>query len=152
MSNVKEIERAELHKTIWRITNDLRGSVDGNTIDLFGNAYEYPMQMYASTTGKSGGEFYAPQEVSERLVRIAVSVNTGVDKVYDPACGSGSQLLDIAANGYNIVVSSYVEQPDESEAVDIKALNAEIARIAARQAELRTAIDAIVADLEGSTA
>ena len=63
-----------------------------------------------------------------------------------------ARLVDnagIAANGYNIAVSSYVEQEDNSEAVDIKALNAEIARIVARQAELRTQIDAIVADLEG---
>ena len=59
---------------------------------------------------------------------------------------------DIAANGYNIAVSSYVEQEDEREAVDIRALNAEISRIVARQAELRTAIDAIVADLEGEQA
>jgi len=56
---------------------------------------------------------------------------------------------DIAANGYNIAVSSYVEQEDTREAVDIRALNADIARIVARQAELRTQIDAIVADLEG---
>ena len=56
---------------------------------------------------------------------------------------------EIAANGYNIAVSSYVEREDTSEAVDITALNAEIARIVARQQELRTAIDAIVADLEG---
>jgi type I restriction enzyme M protein len=58
----------------------------------------------------------------------------------------------IAENGYNIAVSSYVEQQDTREAVDIKTLNAEIARIVARQAELRTAIDAIVADLEGAKA
>lgn len=58
----------------------------------------------------------------------------------------------IAENGYNIAVSSYVEQQDTREAVDIKQLNAEIARIVARQAELRTAIDAIVADLEGERA
>jgi type I restriction enzyme M protein len=63
-----------------------------------------------------------------------------------------AKLVDnsvIAQNGYNIAVSSYVEQKDEREAVDIKALNAEIARIVARQAKLRTAIDAIVANLEG---
>jgi type I restriction enzyme M protein len=56
---------------------------------------------------------------------------------------------DLAANDYNLSVSSYVEAEDTTEAVDIIALNAEIARIVARQAELRTAIDAIVADLEG---
>ena len=59
---------------------------------------------------------------------------------------------DIAANGYNIAVSSYVEQKDEREAVDIRALNAEIGRIVARQGELRQQIDAIVADLEGEQA
>jgi type I restriction enzyme M protein len=66
-----------------------------------------------------------------------------------------AQLIEnatIAANGYNIAVSSYVEQQDTREAVDIKALNAEIARIVARQSELRTQIDAIVADLEGNGA
>lgn len=57
---------------------------------------------------------------------------------------------DIAENGYNLSVSSYVEQADTREAVDITELNAEIARIVARQAELRTAIDAIVADLEAT--
>lgn len=56
---------------------------------------------------------------------------------------------DLAANDYNIAVSSYVEQEDTSVATDITALNAEIARIVARQQALRTAIDAIVADLEG---
>jgi type I restriction enzyme M protein len=58
----------------------------------------------------------------------------------------------IAENGYNIAVSSYVEQEDTREAVDIQTLNAEIAQIVARQAALRTAIDAIVADLEGERA
>lgn len=59
---------------------------------------------------------------------------------------------EIAANGYNIAVSSYVEQRDEREAVDIKVLNAKIASIVARQAELRMQIDAIVADLERESA
>lgn len=65
-------------------------------IDLFGDAYEYLMQMYASSAGKSGGEYYTPQEVSELLVRITVAGKTEVNKVYDPACGSGSLLLSFA--------------------------------------------------------
>lgn len=69
------------------------GKFSDNTIDLFGDAYEYLMQMYASTAGKSGGEFYTPQEVSELLARITVAGKTEVNKVYDPACGSGSLLL-----------------------------------------------------------
>lgn len=72
------------------------GRFSDNTIDLFGDAYEYLMQMYASTAGKSGGEFYTPQEVSELLARIAVAGKTSVNKVYDPACGSGSLLLKFA--------------------------------------------------------
>ena len=69
------------------------GGFSHNTIDLFGDAYEYLMQMYASTAGKSGGEFYTPQEVSELLARITVVGKSEVNKVYDPACGSGSLLL-----------------------------------------------------------
>jgi len=72
------------------------GSFADNTIDLFGDAYEYLMQMYASTAGKSGGEFYTPQEVSELLARITVVGKDEVNKVYDPACGSGSLLLKFA--------------------------------------------------------
>jgi len=58
---------------------------------------------------------------------------------------------DLAVNGYNLSVSSYVEAKDTKEAVDIKALNTEIAQIVARQAQLRQAIDAIVADLEAAS-
>ena len=72
------------------------GSFNDNTIDLFGDAYEYLMQMYASQAGKSGGEYYTPQEVSELLARITVLGKTSVNKVYDPAAGSGSLLLKFA--------------------------------------------------------
>jgi type I restriction enzyme M protein len=67
-----------------------------NTIDAFGDAYEFLLTMYASNAGKSGGEFFTPQEVSELLARIAVVGKTEVNKVYDPACGSGSLLLKFA--------------------------------------------------------
>lgn len=72
------------------------GSYADNSIDAFGDAYEYLMTMYASNAGKSGGEFFTPQEVSNLLVRIAVQGKTKVNKVYDPACGSGSLLLQFA--------------------------------------------------------
>lgn len=64
-----------------------------NKIDAFGDAYEYLMTMYAANAGKSGGEFFTPQEVSELLTRIATHGKSEVNKVYDPACGSGSLLL-----------------------------------------------------------
>ncbi|CCH70207.1 Type I restriction enzyme EcoprrI M protein [Phycicoccus elongatus Lp2] len=72
------------------------GNFTDQTIDLFGDAYEYLMQMYASQAGKSGGEYYTPQEVSELLARITVVGKKTVNKVYDPACGSGSLLLKFA--------------------------------------------------------
>ena len=72
------------------------GTFADNTIDAFGDAYEYLMGMYASSAGKSGGEYYTPQEVSELLARIAVYGRAEVNKVYDPACGSGSLLLKFA--------------------------------------------------------
>ena len=72
------------------------GRVEDNTNDLFGDAYEYLMTMYASSAGKSGGEFYTPQEVSELLAKITLVGRTEVNKVYDPACGSGSLLLKFA--------------------------------------------------------
>lgn len=72
------------------------GNLSGSNIDLFGDAYEYLMQMYASNAGKSGGEYYTPQEVSELLARITLVGKKEVNKVYDPACGSGSLLLKYA--------------------------------------------------------
>jgi type I restriction enzyme M protein len=75
---------------------DLDLNHSDNTIDAFGDAYEFLMTMYASTAGKSGGEFFTPQEVSELLARITVVGKTEVNKVYDPACGSGSLLLKFA--------------------------------------------------------
>lgn len=72
------------------------GDYQENTIDAFGDAYEYLMGMYASNAGKSGGEYYTPQEVSELLTKLTLVGKTEVNKVYDPACGSGSLLLKFA--------------------------------------------------------
>lgn len=84
------------------------GSVKDHDIDAFGDAYEYLMKMYASNAGKSGGEFYTPPEVSELLTRLGTVGKKKVNKVYDPACGSGSLLLksekilgkDAVTNGF----------------------------------------------------
>lgn len=72
------------------------GNYEENKIDLFGDAYEFLMTMYASSAGKSGGEFFTPQEVGELLARIVIMDKTTVNKVYDPACGSGGLLLKFA--------------------------------------------------------
>lgn len=84
------------------------GSVKDHDIDAFGDAYEFLMKMYASNAGKSGGEFYTPPEVSELLTRLGTVGKKKVNKVYDPACGSGSLLLksekvlgkDAVTNGF----------------------------------------------------
>lgn len=72
------------------------GDYKDNTIDAFGDAYEFLMGMYASNAGKSGGEYFTPQEVSELLTHLTIVGKTEVNKVYDPACGSGSLLLKFA--------------------------------------------------------
>lgn len=72
------------------------GDFKDNSIDAFGDAYEYLMTMYASNAGKSGGEFFTPQYVSTLLTKIALAGRTSVNKVYDPCCGSGSLLLNTA--------------------------------------------------------
>ena len=74
----------------------LNNNYNDNTIDAFGDAYEFLMGMYASNAGKSGGEYYTPQEVSELLTHLTLVGKTEVNKVYDPACGSGSLLLKFA--------------------------------------------------------
>lgn len=86
----------KLVKILEGIANISLGNYKDNSIDAFGDAYEFLMSMYASNAGKSGGEFYTPQEVSELLTKLAIVGKTAVNKVYDPACGSGSLLLKSA--------------------------------------------------------
>ena len=86
----------QLTKIIDSIGGLKLGDFQENTIDAFGDAYEFLMTMYASNAGKSGGEFFTPQEVSELLAEITVVGKKQVNKVYDPACGSGSLLLKFA--------------------------------------------------------
>jgi type I restriction enzyme M protein len=91
------VKRNEMLVKLLRGVEQMKlGDYRDNTIDAFGDAYEYLMAMYASHAGKSGGEFFTPQEVSELLTRIAVLGKKAVNKVYDPACGSGSLLLKAA--------------------------------------------------------
>ena len=85
-----------LVKILDKIGDMKFGNLADNQIDTFGDAYEFLMTMYASNAGKSGGEFFTPQEVSELLARITLVGKKQVNKVYDPACGSGSLLLKFA--------------------------------------------------------
>ncbi|MFN5862616.1 MAG: N-6 DNA methylase, partial [Pseudanabaena sp.] len=69
------------------------GDFDSSHIDLFGDAYEFLISNYAANAGKSGGEFFTPQHVSRLIAQLAMYQQTSVNKIYDPACGSGSLLL-----------------------------------------------------------
>lgn len=114
-----DVNSSKLGATVAKRNNKLTKLLDGiaamklgdakdHQIDAFGDAYEYLMTMYASNAGKSGGEFFTPADVSELLTRLGTVGKKEVNKVYDPACGSGSLLLkaekvlgkDAVRNGY----------------------------------------------------
>ena len=96
LGNTVADRNAKLVKILDRIGELKLGDLKDNTIDAFGDAYEFLMTMYASNAGKSGGEFFTPQEVSKLLTLIGLDGRDSVNKVYDPACGSGSLLLQSA--------------------------------------------------------
>jgi len=96
LGNTVEKRNKKLAELLGAISNLKLGHYSDNNIDAFGDAYEYLMTMYAANAGKSGGEFFTPQEVSELLAKITTVGKKEVNKVYDPACGSGSLLLKFA--------------------------------------------------------
>lgn len=91
-SSVKK-RNERLLKLLDGIADMKLGSAANRDADALGDAYEYLMSMYASNAGKSGGEFFTPADVSELLTRLGTVGKEQVNKVYDPACGSGSLLL-----------------------------------------------------------
>lgn len=101
----------KLCKLLWGIRDMNLGDVKNHDIDAFGDAYEYLMTMYAGNAGKSGGEFFTPADVSELLTRLGTVGKTEVNKVYDPACGSGSLLLKAEkVLGHNSVRNGFFGQ------------------------------------------
>ncbi|MCY4297728.1 MAG: type I restriction-modification system subunit M [Flavobacteriaceae bacterium] len=96
LGNTVENRNKKLVSILQSIQNLEFGEYADNSIDAFGDAYEFLMTMYASGAGKSGGEFFTPQEVSELLARITIGDKKEIKKVYDPAAGSGSLLLQFA--------------------------------------------------------
>lgn len=73
--------------------HDFYENSEASHIDLFGDAYEFLISNYAANAGKSGGEFFTPQQVSKLIARLAMHGQSSINKIYDPACGSGSLLL-----------------------------------------------------------
>lgn len=80
------------------------GNFEDNQIDLFGDAYEYLISNYAANAGKSGGEFFTPQSVSKLIAKLATHGLTTINKIYDPAAGSGSLLLQAKKQFDNHVI------------------------------------------------
>ncbi|MGI6259032.1 MAG: type I restriction-modification system subunit M, partial [Anaerolineaceae bacterium] len=88
------------------------GRLQDNNIDAFGDAYEFLMGMYASSAGKSGGEFFTPQEVSELVAKLTVIGKTSVNKIYDPACGAEGLLIKSLLNN-NLMRESFFTKVDD---------------------------------------
>lgn len=80
------------------------GKFEDNQIDLFGDAYEFLISNYAANAGKSGGEFFTPQHVSKLIAQLAMHGQTSVNKIYDPAAGSGSLLLQAKKHFDNHII------------------------------------------------
>lgn len=96
LGNTVQKRNEKLTRIMEEIATMQLGSTQEHKIDAFGDAYEFLMTMYAGNAGKSGGEFFTPQEVSRLLALMATDGKQQVQKVYDPACGSGSLLLQVA--------------------------------------------------------
>lgn len=93
LGNTVEEKNKRLAAVIKGVESLDFGSFEDNKIDLFGDAYEFLISNYAANAGKSGGEFFTPQNVSKLIAQIALYGQHEVNKIYDPACGSGSLLL-----------------------------------------------------------
>lgn len=93
LGNTVKDKNTRLAAVLKRVAELDFGGFEGSQIDLFGDAYEFLISNYAANAGKSGGEFFTPQHVSKLIAQLAMHGQTSVNKIYDPACGSGSLLL-----------------------------------------------------------
>ena len=93
LGNTVKAKNDRLAKVLKGVSELDFGGFQGSQIDLFGDAYEFLISNYAANAGKSGGEFFTPQHVSKLIAQLAMHKQASVNKIYDPACGSGSLLL-----------------------------------------------------------
>ncbi len=93
LGNTVEAKNKRLAAVLKGVAGLTLGNFEDNQIDLFGDAYEFLISNYAANAGKSGGEFFTPQHVSKLIAQLAMHGQTSVNKIYDPAAGSGSLLL-----------------------------------------------------------
>ena len=104
LGNTVESKNSTLAKVLKGIEELDFGNFEDNQIDLFGDAYEFLISNYAANAGKSGGEFFTPQHVSKLIAQLAMHKQDKVNKIYDPACGSGSLLLQAKKHFDNHII------------------------------------------------
>ncbi|EJZ7972586.1 TPA: type I restriction-modification system subunit M [Vibrio vulnificus] len=104
LGNTVEAKNKRLSAVLKRVSELNFGSFEDNQIDLFGDAYEFLISNYAANAGKSGGEFFTPQNVSKLIAQLAMHGQNRVNKIYDPACGSGSLLLQAKKHFDNHII------------------------------------------------
>ena len=104
LGNTVESKNNTLAKVLKGIEELDFGNFENNEIDLFGDAYEYLISNYAANAGKSGGEFFTPQHVSKLIAQLAMHKQDKVNKIYDPAAGSGSLLLQAKKHFDNHII------------------------------------------------
>jgi len=104
LGNTVKDKNARLAAVLKGVAKLELGHFDSAHIDLFGDAYEFLISNYAANAGKSGGEFFTPEHVSRLIARIAMHKQKSVNKIYDPACGSGSLLLQAKKHFDNHII------------------------------------------------
>lgn len=104
LGNTVENKNSRLAAVLKGVEELNFGNFEDNQIDLFGDAYEFLISNYAANAGKSGGEFFTPQHVSKLIAQLAMHRQTSVNKIYDPAAGSGSLLLQAKKHFDNHII------------------------------------------------
>ena len=104
LGNTVENKNSRLAAVIKGVAELNFGNFEDSQIDLFGDAYEFLISNYAANAGKSGGEFFTPQSVSKLIAQLAMHNQTSVNKIYDPAAGSGSLLLQAKKHFDNHII------------------------------------------------
>lgn len=104
LGNTVENKNSRLAAVLKGVEELNFGDFQDNQIDLFGDAYEFLISNYAANAGKSGGEFFTPQHVSKLIAQLAMHKQTSVNKIYDPAAGSGSLLLQAKKHFDNHII------------------------------------------------
>lgn len=104
LGNTVESKNSRLAAVLKGVEELNFGNFEDNHIDLFGDAYEFLISNYAANAGKSGGEFFTPQHVSKLIAQLAMHKQDKVNKIYDPAAGSGSLLLQAKKHFDNHII------------------------------------------------